>query len=311
MSFKDEVKNEILYSLPSESCCKKAFLSAVARTRGSIDISRGRLNLSVAMDDAERALAVIKLFKSLYPTDFELIIDSKKGGAVVRVPSGFSKQALIDFELMSGDDDGFSGFIEGVPQDLLRKECCKTAYFKGLVFTCGNIYVPTEGKGGYHFELQLDDALFAEDVMETLSDLRINTRESERGEHILLYVKDKDGIMDILVKLGLADSALKLKGIIDDRESANGINRSIICETANFDKTVAASAKQILAIARLKNADGAFDGLGEALKQTAAARLDYPEASLSALAEILGISKSCLNHRLRKLSELAEACKED
>ncbi len=311
MSFKDTVRREILDVLPSEICCEKAFLSAVARTRGSIELSRGRLNLAISLEDADRALAIVGLIKDLYPTDVEIIPDRKKGGATVRMASGFSKQALIELELMRGDESGLEGFIEGVPQDLLRKECCRLAYFKGLMLTSGSVYVPDGGRSGYHFELQFDDEVLADDVMELLSDMRINTRASDRGEKRLLYVKDKDEILDILIKLGLNDSALTLKGIIDDRESANDFNRSIICETANYDKTVTASAKQILAIARLKSADGAFDALSPALKQTADARVQYPEATLSELAQILGVSKSCLNHRLRKLVELAHECEDD
>ncbi len=308
MSFKDDVKNEILSALPCDLCCVKAFLSAVAKTKGSVTISRGRLNLSIAAEDSEKALAIIGLLKKLYPSEFELLLDKK--GATVRVPAGFSKQALVDLELMRGDESGFSSFVEETPQDILRKECCKLAYFKGLTLAVGSVYVPDGGKSGYHFELQLEDELYAEDVMELLSDLRINSKLSERGEHLLVYVKDKDEILDILIKLGLNDSALKLKGIIDDRESANDFNRAIICETANYDKTVTASAKQILAVARLKSTEGMFEGLSDALKQTADARMEYPEATMQELAEILGISKSCLNHRLRKLVELSTNCDE-
>lgn len=305
MSFKEDVRREILSVLPSENCCKAAFLSAVARAKGSIEISKGRLNLSLALESVDAALCMIAMFKSLYPADFELAPD-KKGGAFVRVPSGFSKQVLLDLELMSGDGETFSGFNEGVPQNILRKECCKLAYLKGLTLTLGSVYVPEAGKNGYRFELQLEDELFAEDVMELMSDLRINTRLSERGEQRLLYIKDKDEILDVLIKLGLSNSALTLKGIIDDRETANDFNRVIICETANYDKTVAASAKQILAIAKLKSADGTFENLSDGLKQVADARTQYPDATLQELADRLQISKSCLNHRLRKLVELSE-----
>lgn len=306
MSFKDDARLEILSALPKSDCCKRAFLSAVARVAGSVEIASKRLNLTIWFEDRERGLAILSLFKSIYPTEFELSCESKKQGVKLTVPVGFTKQALLDFELMSGDESGLTGFVEGVPQELLRKECCKLAYFKGLFLTCGGVYVPDGAKSGYHFELQLDDdELFAEDVMELLSDLRINTKLNERGEHRLLYVKDKDEILDILVKLGLTESALKLKGIIDDRESANDINRAIICETANFDKVVTASAKTILAVAKLKDADK-FDSLPTALKEAADIRAQYPEATLNELAEKLGVTKSCLNHRLRRLAELAE-----
>ena len=100
------------------------------------------------------------------------------------------------------------------------------------------------------------------------------------------------------------DSVLKLQSIIDERETANSLNRAIICETANLDKTVAAASKHLLAIGELKNRDE-FDNLAPSLKETAQARAEHPEATLQALADILGVSKSCLNHRLRKIVELA------
>lgn len=175
---------------------------------------------------------------------------------------------------------------------------------------CGSVYVPStseqsEKRDGYHFELQLDDDLFADDVMELLSDLRINTRMSERGEHKLVYVKDKDEIVKVLAVLELSDCVLKLQSIIDERETANSLNRVIICETANLDKTFTAASKHLLAIGELKNKD-IFDSLPVQLKETANARAEHPEASLNELAEILGVSKSCLNHRLRKIVELAQ-----
>ncbi len=225
------------------------------------------------------------------------------------MPIGFSKQVLADFGLMRVEGDEYSAFIEGIPQDLTSSHLTKKAYFKGLFFATGSVYVPStardiEKKDGYHFELQLDDELFADDVMELLSDLRINTRMSDRGEHKLIYVKDKDEIVTILTLLDLNDSAMQLQKIIDEREIANSLNRAVICETANLDKTFTAASKHLLAIGELKNKD-MFDSLPDILKDTANERALHPEASLQELADILGVTKSCLNHRLRKIVELA------
>lgn len=316
MTFKDSAHNELLGVLPQSREEITAFLSALSKACGSIEIVKKRLNLCLQLDSYEEGVKMVDLFKELYPADFELSFEKAKNGVkqgaqvcVLQVPSGFTKQALQDFELMQINSDEFVNFIEGVPQDLVRTEKCKIAYFKGLFLGCGSVYVPsganqTEKRDGYHFELQLDDDLFAADVMELLSDLRINTRMSERGEHRLLYVKDKDEIVKILAKLDLVDCVLKLQSIIDERETANSLNRAIICETANLDKTFAAASKHLLAIGELKNRDE-FDTLAPTLKETAEARADHPEASLQELADILGVSKSCLNHRLRKIVELA------
>lgn len=311
-SFKDSAREELLGVLPKKREEIVAFLSALAKSCGSIEITKKRYNLCFWLADYDEGLKVVELLKTLYPAEFELSLDKTKTGAEacsVQVPSGFSKQAIEDFGLMKINVDEYLAFVEGIPQDVVTTIATKVAYFKGLFLGCGSVYVPStsdqsEKRDGYHFELQLDDDLFADDVMELLSDLRINTRMSDRGEHKLVYVKDKDEIVKALATLDLADCVLKLRSIIDERETANSLNRVIICETANLDKTFTAASKHLLAIGELRNKD-MFDSLPAQLKETADARADHPEASLSELAEILGVSKSCLNHRLRKIVELA------
>ena len=299
-SFKDSAREELLGVLPKKREEIVAFLSALAKSCGSIEIAKKRYNLCFWLADYDEGLKVVELLKTLYPADFELSLDKTKTGAEacsVQVPSGFSKQAIEDFGLMKINVDEYLAFVEGIPQDVVTTIATKVAYFKGLFLGCGSVYVPStsdqsEKRDGYHFELQLDDDLFADDVMELLSDLRINTRMSDRGEHKLVYVKDKDEIVKVLATLDLADCVLKLRSIIDERE------------TANLDKTFTAASKHLLAIGELRNKD-MFDSLPAQLKETADARADHPEASLSELAEILGVSKSCLNHRLRKIVEMA------
>lgn len=318
MTFKEETYKELVNSLKLKNCCKAAFLSALSKITGTMEIKTKRLNLCLHLDDYESALKVAEIFKDLYPIDVELTINKSRINARtgeptidLMIPSGFTKQVVEDFELMTTNGDEYESFIEGIPQDLIRNECCKIAYFKGLYLGCGSVYIPSsissdDKKEGYHFELSLSDDLMCDDVMELLSDLRINTKMSERGENKLLYIKDKHEVLEALLRLDLVESAMKLKTIIDERETANALNRAVICETANLDKTYAAASKQILAIGKLKNMD-TFDTLPQAIKDTADARTKYSEASLQELADILGITKSCLNHRLRKIVELANA----
>ncbi len=318
MTFKDKAHSELIDTLNFGKCCITAFLSALCKGAGTIEFSKRRMNLCVQLDTYEQGLKVVELFKELYPADFELSLDHIKSGAragkevcTVQVPSGFSKQAIVDFALMGVDGDVLSSFVEGLPLPLVKSYCCKKAYFKGLFLACGSVYVPSmsiedEKKDGYHFELQLDDASLAQDVKDMLETLGISVKTSERGEHILLYVKDKEDVLNALITLDLTNSALTLRSIIDERETANSLNRAIICETANLDKVFTASSKHLLAIGKIRGADK-FDALNDGLKETANARAEYPEASMQELADILGVSKSCLNHRLRKLCEIADS----
>lgn len=314
-TFKENSKRELLAALPSGECCKAAFLSALFKVSGTLEGTGRRQTLNLRLDTYEAARKISDMLQSIYPVECPITApDSERGGFdkekrtyKVTIPQGFAKQALIDFELMSVNGEGLMNFTRGLPQQLLTKQCCMKAYFQGLYLGCGGAYAPVAGeekKQGYHFELQFYDEEFADGVMELLSDLRIKTRMSDRNGGKLIYVKDKDEIVSILCILGLGDSAKRLQTVIDERETANELNRAIICETANMDKTFAASTRLVIAIAKLKTRDE-FEKLSLSLRDTAEARAQYPEASMQELADMLGVTKSCLHHRLKKIEALA------
>lgn len=315
-TFKENAKRELLGILPSGECCIKSFLSALTKADGTLEGTGRKQVLCVALDSLEAAEQVSKLFRALYPTEIGIAECRQRiAGADRRIyrliiPHGFTEQALEDFELIRLGDDGLPNFTRGLPERLLRKSCCMQAYFQGLFLACGSVYAPdnagSESRKGYHFELKFADEEFANSAMELLTDMRINPRMSDRAGSKLLYIKDKDEIVRILCALGLADSAKKMRDIINERETANSLNRAIICETANMDKTFSASSRHMIAIARIKDR-GEYDSLPNALKETADARATYSEASMQELADILGVSKSCLHHRLDKLESIASA----
>lgn len=311
-TFKEQTHYELLDIVPQDDACIKAFLSAFCKSVGSIEISKKRLNLVLQLENYSQGLVIVELLQKLYPTEFELNIEQAKSGAKqgqqivsLCVPSSFTKQILIDLCLMTNENEGLGEFIENVPYDLLEDEECKKAFLQGLYLACGSIYVPNEKKGGYHFEFQIENELYATQVAKILEEYSIEPKMSDRGEFKLVYIKDKDQIMKTLLFLNLADSALTLQGIINERETANNLNRAVICETANLDKTFAASSKHLQAIAIIEENIG-FDNLPVQLRETIDARLNNEQASLQELADILGVTKSCLNHRLRKVLEMAE-----
>ena len=225
----------------------------------------------------------------------------KKGSTsyAVAVPTGFAGQAVEDFCLADGGIPEFAASVRGAA----------VSYLKGLFLVCGSVYVPSaegeeEKREGYHFEFSVDGEEFAEELAALLSRLGVSAKISERGQLYLVYIKDKEEILNMLAVLELGESVLRLKAIIDERETANSINRVTICEAANLDKTYAAASRQLMEIGAIEESVG-LDSLTPALRETACARMEYQQASMSELADILGVSKSCLNHRLRKLSEIA------
>lgn len=305
-SFKEQAEAELLTVLPSEGKDVLAFLSAAAKQGGYIHISGKRRNLVFTLSSYAECIAVVGLLKKLYPGEFEISAEHVKSGAKkgstaysVAVPSGFVTQAVEDLHLAEG----------GVPSFVTTDRSASVSYLKGLFLVCGSVYVPSsegeEKREGYHFEFSVDGEGYAADVAELLAKTGVSAKTSERGQFFLVYIKDKEEILGMLAVLGLADSVLRLRVIIDERETANSINRVTICEAANLDKTYAAASRKLMEIGAIEESVG-LDSLTPALRDTANARLEYPQASLSELAEILGVSKSCLNHRLRKLSEIAK-----
>lgn len=315
MTFKENASNELLTVLPADEKGILAFLCAAAKQAGSINICAKRKNLVFALSSYAECLAVVDMLKTLYPTEFEISMEHVKSGSrkgstsySVAVPTGFTKQALSDLHLVSDDGKEDENVI---PDFVTENRALALSYLKGLFMVCGSVYVPSHGEDdekreGYHFEFMVEDEQSAQEISELLHRLGVNAKISERGANFLVYLKDKDEILTMLALLDLGDSVLRLKSIIDERETANSINRVTICEAANLDKTYAAASKQLMEIGIIEERDG-LDSLSPALRETACARMEYQQASMSELAEILGITKSCLNHRLRKISEIAGA----
>lgn len=310
-TFKEKAVTELLTVLPADQKGVTAFLAGAARAAGALHMRGKRCNLVLSLPSYEACLAVVDLLKLLYPSEFEVTAEHVKSGVrkgstdfSVSVPTGFTRQALDDLDMF--DDEG----EVTLPEYVLTDRGSAKAFLKGLFLGCGSVYVPSTAEGekrdGYHFEFALDSPELAGGVAAVLRSFGISPKLSERGSSTLVYLKDKDEILRMLASLGLAECVLELKAVIDERETANSINRVTICEAANLDKTYAAASSQLMAIGLIEERDG-LDSLTPSLAETARARLAHPQASLGELADILGVSRSCLNHRLRRLKEIADA----
>ena len=309
-TFKEKAVTELLTVLPANQKGATAFLAGAARAAGALHMRGKRCNLVLSLPSYEACLAVVDLLKLLYPSEFEVTAEHVKSGVrkgstdfSVSVPTGFTRQALDDLDMF--DDEG----EVTLPEYVLTDRGSAEAFLKGLFLGCGSVYVPSMAEGekrdGYHFEFALDSPELAGGVAAVLRSFGISPKLSERGSSTLVYLKDKDEILRMLASLGLAECVLELKAVIDERETANSINRVTICEAANLDKTYAAASSQLMAIGLIEERDG-LDSLTPTLAETARARLAHPQASLGELADILGVSRSCLNHRLRRLKEIAD-----
>ena len=187
---------------------------------------------------------------------------------------------------------------------LTQQSCCKRAFIRGAFLASGSISDPEKG---YHFEIVCPEERKAEQLKELIASFQIDAKIVMRKKSYVVYVKEGAQIVDILAVMEANVALMNLENIRIVKEMRNSVNRKVNCETANINKTVSAAVKQIEDI-RLIEREIGFDRLNEGLSETAELRLLYPEATLKELGTMLTpqVGKSGVNHRLRKLSEIAD-----
>ena len=184
-----------------------------------------------------------------------------------------------------------------------KKDCCIRAFIRGAFIEAGTISDPARS---YHFEITCPDEYAAVDLLAMLEKCGLEPKEMLRKNNIVVYIKEGRQIKDLLTLMGAPISMMAFENERILREVRGGVNRRVNCETGNSGKTVAAGVKQIRAIRSLQE-NGTFDGLSDALQDVAYARLENPEASMEEIGQLVipPVSKSCVNHRMRKILELA------
>lgn len=187
---------------------------------------------------------------------------------------------------------------------LLEEDCCRAAFLRGAFLAGGSI---TEPSKRYHLELATSHAQASRELMALLGDMEYHPKQTARSGSQVIYFKNSGQIEDLLTLMGAPLKAMELMNTRAEKELRNGVNRRVNCESANLDKAVDAAQEQLQAIRRLYAMDR-VEGLPLQLKETIVLRETYPELTLSQLAEEFDppITKSCLNHRMRKLVELSK-----
>lgn len=193
---------------------------------------------------------------------------------------------------------------EKISSLLLKNTCCRRAYLRGAFICAGSMSNP---KGGYHLEFVLELEKQASQLKEILNGFEVEAKITRRKKYFIVYIKEGAGIVDLLNIMGAHNALLKLENLRVEKEVRNFVNRQVNCEAANINKTITAAARQIEEIVYIKERRG-FSMLPDNLRQIAEIRLEYPDASLQELGELLNppVGKSGVNHRLRKLSEIAK-----
>ena len=186
--------------------------------------------------------------------------------------------------------------------------CCRRAYIRGAFISVGSVNDPEKN---YHLEFVLADESAAEQLRYLINSFELDAKVVERKEHYVVYLKEGEQIVNLLNVMEAPLALMDLENVRIVKEMRNDINRKVNCEMANLNKVVGAAVKQVEDIEYIEETIG-LSGLPEQLEEIARLRLEYPDKSLKELGSLLStpVGKSGVNHRLRKISNIAEALRE-
>lgn len=305
MSFASETKKE-LTNIESKDCCGKAELSALMRMNGTIGFSNRKFVLDIQTENAAIARRIYTLLKRYYPVAVELLVRKKmrlkkNNVYVVRLKEDV-KEILTDLYIIK---DGFD-FTNDISHELIKKNCCKRAYLRGAFLAGGSVNNPETSS--YHLEIFSLYKEHSEALSELCNSFGLNSKTLERKKGFITYLKEAEKIVDLLGIIGAHHALLKFEDIRIVRDMRNSVNRLVNCETANLNKTIGASVRQVENIRYIESTIG-LAALPERLREIAELRVMHQDVTLKELGEMVSggtISKSGINHRLRKIDEIAE-----
>jgi len=237
-----------------------------------------------------------------FQTENEWIV--KKGFTLLKKTFNIGTDAEIGEEQMREIFAKIGDLDKPVDPLLVKNACCQRAYLRGAFLSVGSISDPTKG---YHLEFVCPDNEKAVQLQNILRNFDIDGKIVVRKKYHVVYLKESERIVDLLNVCEAHVALMEFENLRILKDVRNSVNRRVNCEAANITKTVNASSRQIEDILYIQE-HGGFASLPEHLRLMASVRLEYPDAPLKELGQYLDppVGKSGVNHRLNKLSEIAE-----
>ena len=293
MSFSSDAKAELCRVPLARRCCALAEAYGVLLYAGSFSANEIR----IVTESEDFAARLPKLFHKAFSLRFDA--QESGGKSIFRVTDEHKLSAIL--ETLGYDAD--QHYALHVNFALLEDECCRASFLRGAFLAGGSVTDPLKR---YHLELATPHLQVGREVEALLRDMGCEPKNVLRQGNGVTYFKQSNHIEELLTRIGAPAAAMEVMAAKVEKEMRNTVNRRVNCDAANVDKAVAASREQVEALTRLTDA-GIVSTLPVKLQEVAVARLLQPELSLSELAETFDppLTKSCLNHRMRKLMELA------
>lgn len=298
ISFAGKVKNELCRVGISRQCCARAEGYGVLLYGNTFTPGETR----IITENGDFAARLPKLFQKAFGVKFDRVPEEMNGKG--KLIFGITAPEKLEKIINTLGYDARQLTALHVNFGILEEDCCRTAFLRGAFLAGGSV---TDPEKRYHLELATSHVPASREVQALMEEMGFLPRSIRRGADALLYFKQSEHIEDFLTKIGAPAAAMDIMTAKVDKEIRNGANRAMNCDMANVNKTLDAAQEQVGAIEKLRRS-ARWDTLPEKLRQTAALRLEYPELSLVQLAEKCDppVTKSCMNHRMRKLMEEAK-----
>ncbi len=294
-------------------CCSLAELGAILRINGNIKKEDdGETNITITTENAALSRRIFSQIRNIYYVNTEVSIRrsnrfKRHVSYILRIPRSSGAIKILDSINIVFDSNKNEWNIENFKFNNKKNTediCCKRAYLRGAFLAGGSISDPDKT---YHLEISTHSLKLANELKTLLQEFDLNAKVISRKGNYITYLKEGQNIVDFLNVVGAHKALLELENIRILKEMRNNVNRIVNCETANLEKTVNASVRQVDNIRYLRDTIG-FDNIPRNLKEIAEIRLEYTDANLKELGKMLSppLGKSGVNHRLRKLDKLAE-----
>lgn len=314
MSFSSQVKDELSRQISSARHCQIAEIAAILSLCGRIHIAEDdSYSIRIHTENVAVARKYFTLLKKAFNIGTDISIRRNaflKRNRTYTVVIHRNEDAIRVLEATKLLDEygEISENFSVVKNLIIQNPCCRRSFLRGAFLATGSISDPEKF---YHFEIVCASLDKAEQLQTIIATFSIDAKIVVRKKYYVVYIKEGSQIVEMLGVMEAQVALMDLENIRILKEMRNSVNRQVNCETANINKTVSAAVKQLADISYIRDTVGLED-LPEALFEIAQVRLESPDATLKELGEMLEppVGKSGVNHRLRKISMIAETLRE-
>lgn len=292
MSFSQDVKSELMQSEYESGCCEKALLYGLCIFGKSFSV----FGVSMQSENEKIACLYKSLIKKYCNVKCDVKASPKKRSYSVSIEDRSDCTKILG---TFGHSD--SGSLRLDHSNFDCENCCH-AFLAGAFLACGTVSSPEKD---YHLEFTVPYMNLAKSFVTLMEEMELSPKTSNRKGYNIIYFKDSEAIEDCLYLMGAGSAMFEMMNIEIVKDIRNKANRTANCEAANIEKTVKASFEHIKAIEKIESTKG-LDFLNDDLKKMAVLRRDNPEMSLAELSRISGLSRSGVNHRLKKITQIAD-----